>query len=83
MYGIILTEKISSWIGYARAAQQLIERYAMIEQNYLAVEASYRGKKEKLDALLAKQAATPGGRGGAQAAAQQELEQAVKAVCSL
>jgi hypothetical protein len=79
VHGIILTEKVDSWVNYARAAQQLIERYTKIEQNYLAVESAYKSKKEKLDALLSKQAAA-GGMSRAEVQVMQELDQAVKAV---
>eukprot|EP01127_Copromyxa_protea_P020058 TRINITY_DN6629_c0_g1_i1.p1 TRINITY_DN6629_c0_g1~~TRINITY_DN6629_c0_g1_i1.p1 ORF type:complete len:741 (+),score=186.31 TRINITY_DN6629_c0_g1_i1:289-2223(+) len=77
VYGIILTEKVNSWVNYARAAQQLIERYATIEQNYLSVESAYKSKKEKLDALTAKQAAV-GGMSRSDIQTMQELSQTMK-----
>jgi len=50
---ILLSEKITSWVDYARAAQQLLERYCQIEANYQEASASFQRRKQRLVAVQA------------------------------
>jgi len=78
LQSMVVYEKIHSWVGYARSAQQLIERYAKIEANYNAVDAQYQTKREKLNSMLGKQLS--GGVSRTESQQVQELEALLKAM---